>query len=130
PVGERSHTTLVVDGGPFEIAEEIPVEGQRRARRSHVDLDMVKAGRHAYQNFSHLTLLRSMPFLTSTSRTALMVLPPPHPSPTSLSTRWTSRSTVAAASPVSPRHPTGASRTAVTYVNPGYRRARERNSSS
>src|SRR5262249_28653154 len=110
--------------------EEIPVEGQRRARRSHVDLDMVEARRHAYQNFSHLTLLRSIPFLTSTSRTALTVSPPPHTYTTSLSTLWTSRSTAAAASPVSPRHPAGASRTAVTYVKPGYRRARERNSSS
>src|SRR5499425_1072421 len=129
-IGERGHTALVVDGAPLEIAEEIPVEGQRHARRSHVDLDMVEERRHAYQNFSHLTLLRSMPFLTSTSRTALTVAPPPHTYTTSLSTLWTSRSTAAAASPVSPRHPAGASRTAVTYVNPGYRRARERNSSS
>src|SRR5262252_2246901 len=130
PVGERGHIALVVDGAPLEIAKEIPVEGQRRPRRSHIDLDMVKARRHAYQNFSHLTLLRSMPFLTSTSRTALTVSPPPHTYTTSLSTLWTSRSTTAAASPVSPRHPAGASRTAVTYAKPGYRRARERNSSS
>src|SRR5215510_3340118 len=126
PIRERGHIALVVDGPPFEIAEEIPVEGQR----SHVDLDMVEVRRHAYQNFSHLTLLRSMPFLTSTSRTALTVSPPPHTYTTSLSTLWTSRSTAVAASPVSPRHPAGASRTAVTYVKPGYRRARERNSSS
>jgi hypothetical protein len=32
---------------------------------------------YTYQNFSHLTLLRSMPFLTRASRTALTVSPPP-----------------------------------------------------
>src|SRR5262249_55937874 len=78
-IGERGHTALVVDGTPLEIAEEIPVKGQRRARRSHVDLDMVEARRHAYQNFSHLTLLRSIPFLTTTSPPPLTVSPPPHP---------------------------------------------------
>src|SRR5499426_505539 len=98
--------------------------------RIRVDLQMIEPRRHAYQNFSHFTLLRSIPFFTSTSRTALTVSPPPHTYTTSLSTLWTSRSTAVAASPVSPRHPAGASRTAVTYVKPGYRRAKERNSSS
>src|SRR5262245_8000804 len=82
--------------------------------RVRVDLQMIEPRRHAYQNFSHFTLLRSIPFFTSTSRTALTVSLPPHTYATSLSTLWTSRSTTAAASPTSPRHPADASRTAVT----------------
>src|SRR5215475_7964897 len=129
-VGECGQAALVVDRAQLEMAEKVPVEGQRRAGRPYVDLQMIEPRRHAYQNFSHLTLLRSMPFFTSTSRTALTASAPPHTYTTSLSTLWTRRSTAAATSPVSPRHAPGASRTAGTYVKPGYRRARLRNSAS
>src|SRR5690242_157006 len=58
-----------------QVAEERLVEGKRAGRVANVDLDVVDLRPH--QNFSHFTLLRSMPFLTSTSRTRLMVSPPP-----------------------------------------------------
>src|SRR5689334_15974481 len=65
----------LVHGAVVEVAEEGLVERERAGRVADVDLDVVDLGLH--QNFSHLTLLRSMPFFTSTSRTRLMVSPPP-----------------------------------------------------
>jgi hypothetical protein len=48
---------------------------KRHRRIADVDLQVIDLGLH--QNFSHFTLFRSMPFWTSTSRTLLMVSPPP-----------------------------------------------------
>src|SRR5262249_41367736 len=127
-VGERGHAAFVVDRAPLEIAEKVPVEGQRRAGQSYVDLQMIEPRRHAYQNFSHLTLLRSMPFFTSTSRTALTVSPPPHTYTTSLSTLCTSRSTAPATAPTPPPHTPRAARPPATSDNRRQRAATQRNS--
>src|SRR5262245_54890726 len=65
----------LVDRAVLEVAQQLAVERQGDLRIAHVDLQVVNLRLH--QNFSHFTLLRSIPFLTSTSRTLLIVSPPP-----------------------------------------------------
>src|ERR1700731_633576 len=72
---EPGDRVALVDGAVLEVPKEGLVEGERAGGIADVDLEVIDLGLH--QNFSHFTLLRSMPFFTSTSRTRLMVSPPP-----------------------------------------------------
>src|SRR6266436_5634396 len=72
---EAGDRVALVDGAVFEVTEEGLVEGKGAGGIADVDLEVIDLGLH--QNFSHFTLLRSMPFFTRASRTRLMVSPPP-----------------------------------------------------
>src|ERR1700730_4468641 len=67
PPREARDRLRLVDRTVLEGAEQLLVERQRDRRVADVDLEMIELGLH--QNFSHFTLFRSMPFVTSTSRT-------------------------------------------------------------
>src|SRR4029453_7622561 len=75
PRRKAGHRVGLVDRAVLEVAQQLTVERQGSLPIAPIYLEVVDLSLH--QNFSHFTLLRSIPFLTSTSRTLLIVSPPP-----------------------------------------------------